>query len=248
MSCLARDISGTVVTRNHEVVPFATVTALLPNGQQLRTESGKDGEFRLAIPNDSPAVIVVTGRFLRGDPVRVDAADMRPLVIEVSYRIAPVHESIVISADPDSAVENKDDTVFSKTLFGRDDQIFQVLDAGINAGQHEGGGKSVEIRRFGYNLDHGGVSGGLKVLVDDVQQNQTTQGHGQGYLGQLKSLSPELVREVQIVNGPFRAEYGDFSGLGVVHIQTRESLPNQYTLGLQGGAFNLRPRLHRFQS
>ena len=58
-----------------------------------------------------------------------------------------------------------------------------MLDGGINAGQHEGGGKSVEIRRFGFNLDHGGVNGGLKVLVDDVQQNQGTQGHGQGYLG-----------------------------------------------------------------
>src|SRR5437667_9396867 len=41
------------------------------------------------------------------------------------------------------------------------------------------------------NLDHGGVNGGLKVLVDDVQQNQATQGHGQGYLGALKSLTPE---------------------------------------------------------
>src|SRR2546430_1786777 len=39
--------------------------------------------------------------------------------------------------------------VFSETLFCRDDQLFHVLNAGINAGQHEGGGKSVEIRRFG---------------------------------------------------------------------------------------------------
>jgi hypothetical protein len=28
----------------------------------------------------------------------------------------------------------------------------------IDAGQHEGGGKSREIRRFGFNLDHGGVN------------------------------------------------------------------------------------------
>ena len=55
--------------------------------------------------------------------------------------------------------------VFDRTLFTRDDQIFHVLDGGINAGQHEGGGKSVEIRRFGFNLDHGGVNGGLKVLA-----------------------------------------------------------------------------------
>src|SRR5205823_1399824 len=91
------------------------------------------------------------------------------------------------------------------------------------------GGKSLEIRRFGFNLDHGGVSGGLKVLVDDVQQNQATQGHGQGYLGSLKSLMPELVEEVNLINGPFSAEYGDFSGLGVVHIRTRETMPDVWT-------------------
>src|SRR5206468_3552342 len=62
--------------------------------------------------------------------------------------------------------------VFNRTLFSRDDQVFQQLNAGIDAGQHEGGGKSLEIRRFGFNLDHGGVNGGLKVLVDNVQQNQ----------------------------------------------------------------------------
>jgi outer membrane receptor protein involved in Fe transport len=42
---------------------------------------------------------------------------------------------------------------------------------------------------------------------------------------------------VQIVNGPFSAAYGDFSGLGVVHIRLRESLPDQLTLRLQGGSF-----------
>ena len=57
----------------------------------------------------------------------------------------------------------------------------------------------------------GGVNGGLKVLVNDIQQNQATQGHGQGYLGALKTLTPELVDGVDILNGPFSAEYGDFS-------------------------------------
>ena len=103
------------------------------------------------------------------------------------------------------------------------------LNAGINAGQHEGGGKSLEIRRFGFNLDHGGVNGGLKVLLDDVQQNQGTQGHGQGYFGALKALSPELIQDVTVINGPFSPEYGDFSGLGLVHIRQRESLPDQFT-------------------
>jgi len=82
---------------------------------------------------------------------------------------------VIEAANLDPAIERLNDTVYQNTLFARDDQLFQTLDAGINAGQHEGGGKSLEIRRFGFNLDHGGVNGGLKVLVDDVQQKVGSQ-------------------------------------------------------------------------
>lgn len=161
------------------------------------------------------------------------------LCAEENPKLPEVHTSIVITASPvEPTVERRNSEIFERTLFGRDDQLFHVLDAGINAGQHEGGGKSLEIRRFGFNLDHGGVGGGLKVLVDNVQQNQATQGHGQGYLGSLKSITPELVQEVNLINGPFSAEYGDFSGLGVVHIRLRESMPDQLTARVQGGSFN----------
>jgi len=92
--------------------------------------------------------------------------------------IQPIHTSVTITAAPvEPAFDRRNSEVFSQTLFSRDDQMFQALDAG----QHEGGGKSSRIRRFGFNLDHGGVNGGLKVLVEDIPQNQTTQGQGQGY-------------------------------------------------------------------
>src|SRR5205823_7436627 len=162
------------------------------------------------------------------------AESVEHLKIVIEFRVPPVHESLVIAAAAlDPSIDRRNDTVYKSTLFSRDDQIFHTLDAGINAGQHEGGGKSVEVRRFGFNLDHGGVGGGLKVLVDDVQQNQGTQGHGQGYLGQLKSLTPELVQDVEILNGPFSAEYGDFSGLGVVHVRLKESLSDKLMARIQ---------------
>ena len=149
-----------------------------------------------------------------------------------------LHTKVVIHGTQEEVgVDRRDGEVFQKTLFNRDDQLLQMLSSGINAGQHEGGGKSVEIRRFGFNLDHGGANGGLKILVDNVQQNQGTQGHGQGYLGSLKSLSPELVEDITVLNGPFSAEYGDFSGLGVVQIRLRESLPDEITARIQGGAY-----------
>lgn len=154
-------------------------------------------------------------------------------------QVAKQQQNLVVSTQTlEPGLDLRNSQVYESTLFTRDDQLLQQLDAGIDAGQHEGGGKSLEIRRFGFNLDHGGVNGGLKVLVDDVQQNQGTQGHGQGYLGSLKSLSPELIQDVTVVNGPFRAEYGDFSGLGVVHIRQRESLPDEFTIRLEGGNFD----------
>jgi hypothetical protein len=158
---------------------------------------------------------------------------------EVKPALPILYSTVTVTAKPvEPSTDQRPSEVFSRTLFSRDDQLFHVLDAGISAGQHEGGGKSLEIRRFGFSLDHGGVNGGLKVLVDDIQQNQGTQGHGQGYLGALKALSPELIQDVTIINGPFSAQYGDFSGLGVVHIRQRESLPDQYTIRLQGGNFD----------
>src|SRR2546423_2407385 len=147
-------------------------------------------------------------------------------------------EYVEVTASPgDTPVETYIGELYKRSLISRDDQLMQTLNAGINAGQHEGGGKSLEIRRFGFNLDHGGVNGGLKVLVDGIQQNQGTHGHGQGYLGALKTLTPELIQDVSILNGPFSAEYGDFSGLGVVHIRLKESLPDPVTLRLQAGSF-----------
>src|SRR5260370_17278086 len=73
--------------------------------------------------------------------------------------IQPLHTSITITATPvEPAFDLRNSEVFSQTLFSRDDQVFQALDAGINSGQHEGGGKSVEIRRFAFNLHHTGLN------------------------------------------------------------------------------------------
>jgi len=232
-----RTLSGTVITGKNEVVAEVAIIVRSASGEQ-KTMTDAEGNFRLQIPNE-----VVT---LRVEDKNVAARELaiKPgdkgdnLRIEVEYIIPPLHDSVVIQDTAlDPTIDQRNDTIYKNTLFGRDDQLILTLNAGINAGQHEGGGKSLEIRRFGFNLDHGGVNGGLKVLVEDVPQNQGTQGHGQGYLGQLKSLSPELVDDVDILNGPFSAQYGDFSGLGVVHIRLKESLPDRLTLRLQGGSF-----------
>ncbi len=242
VSCVAQTtLSGKIVDPQGKAVPQASVVLLFSNDiEAMKTRSSDTGEYIFLNVPAGTYVVAATAPGLRtirenitiksGDAAR---ADLQFEALEAR------HDSIVISAKSiEPSVDLRNAEVFEKTLFTRDDQVFQQLNAGINAGQHEGGGKSLEIRRFGFNLDHGGVNGGLKVLVDDVQLNQGTQGHGQGYLGAMKALSPELIQEVTVINGPFSAQYGDFSGLGVVHIRQRESLPDEFTARLGGGNFD----------
>ena len=232
------ELTGHVLDPQGKPVSGASVHLLIGKDDIAQTTSSGLGEFKF----DG----LIGGAYT----VRAEAPDFMTIAtplslsagadIDLQFReLRSQGQSIVISAKTlEPGVDLRNAEVFDRTLFTRDDQVLNQLDAGINAGQHEGGGKSLEIRRFGFNLDHGGVNGGLKVLVDDVAQNQGTQGHGQGYLGALKALSPELIGDVTIVNGPFSPEYGDFSGLGVVHIRQRESLPDEFTARLQGGNFD----------
>jgi TonB-dependent Receptor Plug Domain len=233
-----RVFSGVIVNTNQESLGNVRVTVRSAVDTQT-VVTDQDGRFQASVPAGS-LNIHIEGKYVQPlDKVVNPNGATENLVFQVVFVLPPVHDSVVIVADPiEPSIDRRNDTVYKNTLFGRDDQLLFTLDAGINAGQHEGGGKSLEIRRFGYNLDHGGVNGGLKIPVDDIQQNQGTQGHGQGYLGSLKSLTPELIDDVDILNGPFNAEYGDFSGLGVVHIRTKESLPHLLTLRIQGDSFN----------
>lgn len=234
----SRVLSGVVVTERGEVVPGVHINVVATGGA-VSAVGDAEGRFRLAVP-EGLLTLSLTGENVRPFTRQFTANDASEnLRLLIEYVVPTVHESIVIvDSSLDPSVERRNEEVYRGTLFSRDDQLFDTLAAGINAGQHEGGGKSLEVRRFGFNMDHGGLFGGFKVLVDDVQQNFATQGHGQGYLGQLKSLTPELVEQVDILNGPFSAQYGDFSGLGVAHIRTRESLPDVLTARVQGGSFD----------
>lgn len=232
-----RIFSGTVVTPQFELAPAISVE-IQSLGKKLTGVTDAEGGFVLIVPKGA-FTAVFRGKNIQPVTREFTAqGGLKNIQIKITYVVAPINENVTIEGNtlsPD--IERRNDTVYNISLFSRDDQLIFTLNAGINAGQHEGGGKSLEIRRFGFNTDHGGVNGGLKILVDNIQQNQGTQGHGQGYLGALKSLSPELVDEVSIINGPFSAAYGDFSGLGVVHIRLKESLPQHLTARLLGGSF-----------
>lgn len=232
-----RVLRGTVVTPQFEFVPGVNIE-VDAGGRKFNTVSDSEGRFLLSVP-DGPLVVVFTSKNTATTTLNFAASDkIDAIQAKITFRIAPFSESVTILNDAlTPQIETRNDAIYKDSLFGRDDQLIQTLNAGINAGQHEGGGKSLEIRRYGFNLDHGGVGGGLKIVVDNLQQNQGTQGHGQGYLGALKSFTPELVETVSIINGPFSAAYGDFSGLGVVQITQKEALRDVFTARIQGGSF-----------
>jgi outer membrane receptor protein involved in Fe transport len=238
--CAGAELTGRVLDPQGRSVPKAIVRLRTGAAETAKTTTDDQGGFRLSEVSPGSYQLTAEASGFQAAARQISVADGDSQRFDVTLSgIVGQHDLVVITAKTvEPTVDLRNAEVFNRTLFTRDDQVMQQLNAGINAGQHEGGGKSLEIRRFGFNLDHGGVNGGLKVLVDDVQQNQGTQGHGQGYLGALKALSPELIQDVTIIYGPFSAEYGDFSGLGVVHIRQRESLPDEITLRLQGGNFN----------
>ncbi len=233
-----RVFSGTVVTTRFELVPNVIIEVQTSKGK-LSTVSDAEGSFILSVPAE-PLTVSFTGENISPITRSYSTTERTDnLQVRITYVVPPLSETVTIQAEAlTPQIELRNGTIYKNSLFTRDDQLIQTLNAGINAGQHEGGGKSLEIRRYGFNLDHGGANGGLKILVDNLQQNQGTQGHGQGYLGALKSISPELVEDVTIINGPFSAAYGDFSGLGVVHIRQKESLPQIFTARVQGGSFD----------
>jgi outer membrane receptor protein involved in Fe transport len=231
-------VKGVVTDPQGAVVAGASLTLTPPTGVSRQTTTRGQGDFLFeAVKTGEYTLTAASAGFA---PVsRNVSVFAQALVADVQFvELAGQKSLVIVSSTLEPSIDRRNTEVYRKTLFERDDQLLETLSAGINAGQHEGGGKSLEIRRFGFNLDHGGVNGGLKVVVNDLPQNQASQGHGQGYLGALKALTPELVQEVDILNGPFSAEYGDFSGLGVVQIRTRDSLPDQVTWRIQGGSFD----------
>lgn len=231
--------SGRVLDAQGNVIPGAVIRLESASGPQISTIADREGRYSFLAIADGSYQLTAEAPGLAAVNESLALTGQLAIHNVTLSQAAAQRQSIVITASTvEPGIDLRNSETFNRTLFTRDDQVLQQLNAGIDAGQHEGGGKSLEIRRFGFNLDHGGVNGGLKVMVDDVQQNEGTQGHGQGYLGALKALSPELIQEVTITNGPFSAEYGDFSGLGVVHIRERETLPDQLTLRVQGGSFN----------
>ena len=106
---------------------------------------------------------------------------------------------------------------------------------GLIVTQHAGDGKANQYFLRGFNLDHGTD---FATWVAGVPVNMPTHAHGQGYTD-LNFLIPELVDRIRFRKGPYFADEGDFSSVGVARIDYFRKLEGtlaQLTAGQNGYA------------
>ena len=144
----ALEVTGHVLDPQGKPVASASVHLLIGSDDLAQTKTDGHGEFKFdgliratyTLRAEAPAFVTVAQS--------VTVAETREF--DLQFReLAAQHQSVVITArTSEPSVDLRNSEVFNRTLFTRDDQVLQQLNAGINVGQHEGGGKSLEIRRF----------------------------------------------------------------------------------------------------
>src|SRR6202142_2133289 len=108
----------------------------------------------------------------------------------------------------------------------RPGQLLETV-PGLIVTLHSGEGKANQYLLRGYNLDHGTD---LETYVDGIPVNQVTHAHGQGYTD-LNFMIPELADGISYTKGPYYANVGDFGSVGSVHMDYRDTIPDQVSVG-----------------
>jgi outer membrane receptor protein involved in Fe transport len=134
-----------------------------------------------------------------------------------------------ISSSSEQLIPGKD---FELRPQGRPADVLRLI-PGLIINQHQGGGKAEQYLIRGFDADHGTD---LALFVDGIPVNLRSHAHGQGY-ADLHFLIPETVKAVDVLKGPYWAEYGDFDTAGVVNFVTRDYV-EENTLEVAGGSFN----------
>jgi outer membrane receptor protein involved in Fe transport len=135
--------------------------------------------------------------------------------------VSPTDESTVFGSAPMSAASSQvvRDRDLQLRPRMRPADIFEVA-PGLIVVQHAGGGKANQYFLRGFDADHGTD---LALSLDDVPINMVTHGHGQGYADP-HFIIPELIERVEVREGPFFAQDGDFATAGAINLRLREAV------------------------
>src|SRR5205809_470145 len=116
----SRDVSGTVITDQQEVVANANVVATSASSRK-ETTSDSQGRFHLLLP-PGPAALTVTGKYLVSETLQLATSDRSDHVeLRVRYAIPQTYESLVISAsalDPPASIPDNTRVAENRLRFG----------------------------------------------------------------------------------------------------------------------------------
>jgi hypothetical protein len=124
-----RALSGILLTKNNESVAGITLTVNYASGEQSAI-TGEDGVFQFLIPNEA-FTLKIQGKYVVAQKRGYSLTNQTEnLVIEIQLVVPQVHESVVIVASQlDPTIDRRNSVIYKDSLFARDDQIFQTLDA-----------------------------------------------------------------------------------------------------------------------
>jgi hypothetical protein len=147
---------------------------------------------------------------------------------EAAESTAPQLAPVLVQGTYDNAVGTSDaasqGVVTSKLIENRPTlRPAEVLEfvPGVIVTQHSGDGKANQYFLRGFNLDHGTD---FATYVDGMPVNMPTHAHGHGY-SDLNWLIPELVNRISYRKGPYFADEGNFSSVGVARLALFDTLP-----------------------
>ena len=140
-------VSGALTDPQGKAVPAASIRLLHVSGA-LVAETRTDDTGQFAFAGVAPGNYRINAAAPGFNAVSKDLVLIADQHATAELRFGSVEgqsQSVVITAKAlEPTLDLRNSEVFNRTLFSRDDQVFQQLNAGINAGQHEGGGKSLE--------------------------------------------------------------------------------------------------------
>ncbi len=101
---------------------------------------------------------------------------------------------------------------------------------GMVASQHGGAGKAHQLFLRGFDALHGQD---VELIVGGLPVNEVSHIHALGY-ADLNFLIPEVVREVRVTEGTYRASQGDFAVAGTVRMELGLEEPGVLLAGTVG--------------
>jgi vitamin B12 transporter len=228
-----RPIAGTVRDTSGAAIPGATVEALVAGRTIASTASASDGTYKLDVPGNGFATLVVR---LNGFADQVIEVGANAATTDVTLHVGSVSDSVVVTAA--RGPESRAKVTQSLTVLSREDLnalgVSEISDAlrfspgtSVEGTGREGGGPTSMFVR-------GGDSDYNVVLIDGVRSNID------GGRFDFSRVATGEVDRIEIVRGAQSSLWGADAMTSVVQVFTRRAQPAdapELSASLEGGSF-----------